>query len=51
VIEQAKGVVMATRGCSADEAFSVLVRLSQESGRKLHLVARTVVDHVTGGDE
>lgn len=47
VIEQAKGVVMATRGCSADEAFSVLVKNSQKSGRKLHLIARTVVDDVT----
>jgi len=29
VIEQAKGIIMRDRGCSSDEAFDVLVRLSQ----------------------
>ena len=48
VIEQAKGVVMAERRCRADEAFDVLVRLSQESNRKLRDVAQAVVDQAAG---
>ena len=54
-IEQAKGVLMAARGCSDEEAFATLVDLSQSSNRKLRDVAQTVVDstrgaryHVTG---
>jgi GAF domain-containing protein len=45
VIEQAKGILMGSRRCTADEAFSILVKLSQESGRKLHLVAQSLVDY------
>ena len=44
VIEQAKGILMATRGCSADEAFDLLVRLSQQSHRKLRDVAVALVE-------
>jgi GAF domain-containing protein len=47
VIEQAKGIVMRDRHCSADEAFDVLVRMSQRSHVKLREVAKRVVDHVT----
>ena len=43
VIEQAKGVLMAGRGCSPDEAFAVLVDLSQQTNRKLRVVAESVV--------
>jgi hypothetical protein len=43
VIEQAKGVIIARQGCSADEAFQVLVRMSQRHHRKLHDVAADVV--------
>jgi GAF domain-containing protein len=46
VIEQAKGVLMGGRRCSADEAFAVLVKLSQQSGRKLREVAQALVDQV-----
>ena len=43
VIEQAKGVLRAQRLCSADEAFDVLVRLSQDSNRKLRDVAAALL--------
>lgn len=45
-IEQAKGIIMRDRGCSADEAFEALVRLSQESHVKLRDVAHRLVDQV-----
>jgi GAF domain-containing protein len=44
VIEQAKGILMGSRHCDADEAFTILVKLSQDSHRKLHDVACAVVD-------
>ena len=47
VIDQAKGILMATRRCSADEAFQVLVDLSQHSNRKLRDVAQDLVDSTT----
>ncbi|WP_103350745.1 ANTAR domain-containing protein [Amycolatopsis sp. CA-128772] len=43
VIEQAKGMVMLVRGCSAREAFAVLVAVSQQSNVKLRDVATVVV--------
>jgi hypothetical protein len=46
-IEQAKGVIMALRGCTPDEAFQRLVQLSQRSQRKLHDVATLVVEDVS----
>lgn len=48
-IEQAKGVVMALRGCTADEAFAHLVKLSQKSQRKLHDIASLIVEDVSRG--
>ena len=48
VIEQAKGILMAARRCGADEAFDVLVRLSQQSHRKLRDVAAALVAEATG---
>lgn len=45
-IEQAKGVLMGQRHCSADEAFDLLVHLSQTSHRKLRDVARVVIAEV-----
>ena len=50
VIEQAKGILMGERRCSADEAFDVLVRLSQETNRKLRDVAQVLVDRAGGPD-
>jgi GAF domain-containing protein len=46
-IEQAKGILMAGRRCGADEAFEILVRLSQQSHRKLRDVAQALVNSVT----
>lgn len=42
VIEQAKGMLMATQRCSADEAF--LVRASQRENRKLREMADELVN-------
>jgi len=44
IIDQAMGVVMSRSGCSADEAFDRLRRLSQTQNTKLALVARSLVD-------
>ncbi len=49
-IEQAKGVLMAQRRCSPDEAFEVLVELSQRSNRKLREVAEALVEGVLQAD-
>lgn len=43
-IEQAKGILMARRGITADEAFSMLREHSQHHGRKLADVATAIVD-------
>ncbi len=42
-IEQAKGVLMASRRCSEEKAFELLRELSQTSNRKLRDVAEVVV--------
>ena len=46
VIEQAKGIIMRDRGCSAAEAFDALVQLSQTAHLKLRDVAQRLVDQV-----
>jgi GAF domain-containing protein len=43
VIEQAKGIIMGSRHCTADEAFAILTRLSQDTNRKLREVATALV--------
>jgi GAF domain-containing protein len=43
VIEQAKGIVMGERRCSADEAFAILTKISQDSNRKLRDIAAAIV--------
>jgi AmiR/NasT family two-component response regulator len=43
VIEQAKGIIMGQRRCTADEAFRLLSKLSQDSNRKLREVAEALV--------
>ena len=45
VIEQAKGILMGRDGCSADDAFKKLTRLSQNSHRKLREIAQSIVDN------
>ena len=47
VIDQAKGILMRDRACTAEEAFDLLVAASQRSNRKLRDVARDVVESVT----
>ena len=44
VIEQAKGILMGRDGCSADDAFKKLTRLSQNDHRKLRDIAQSIVD-------
>ncbi len=43
-IEQAKGVLMAQTGCSADEAFAELAQRSRTSGRKLATIAAELLE-------
>ena len=47
VIEQAKGIVMAQRRCSADEAFEVLRAASQRQNVKLRVLCQSIVDSAT----
>ncbi|MGW6023733.1 ANTAR domain-containing protein [Streptomyces sp. NPDC055099] len=49
VIDMARGVLMASFGLSPDDAWDVLVSISQNSNTKLHIVADELVGAVTGG--
>ena len=44
VIEQAKGIVMAQRRCTAEQAFAFLAAQSQRANRKLRDIAQDLVD-------
>jgi GAF domain-containing protein len=44
VMEQAKGIIMAERHCTPDEALAVLVKVAEYSSRSLHDVAAALVD-------
>lgn len=46
VIEQAKGIVMAQRGCGPDEAFDLLRQISQHTNVKLHVLAARIVEQI-----
>lgn len=48
VIDQAKGILMAARGVSADEAFRLLTEKSQRANVKLRVVAERFVADVSG---
>ncbi|MFD6959298.1 ANTAR domain-containing response regulator [Streptomyces venezuelae] len=48
VIDQARGVLMAAGGCSAEQAWEVLVEISQRSNTKLRQVAEMVVAGTSG---
>jgi GAF domain-containing protein len=48
VIEQAKGIIMGQRRCTADEAFALLSKVSQDSNRKLREVAEALVAEAHG---
>jgi AmiR/NasT family two-component response regulator len=49
VIDQAKGIVMAAKRCSPDEAFHHLVELSSTTHTKLRDVARSLVEQASAG--
>jgi len=44
-IEQAKGVIIATSGCTEDEAMQLLIQQSQHQNVKLRDIAREIVDN------
>jgi GAF domain-containing protein len=44
-IEQAKGIIMSSTGCSADEAFAMLTRQSQQQNVKLREIADEIVNN------
>ena len=44
VIEQAKGILMGAKRCTAERAFDLLVGSSQRTNRKLRQVAQEIVD-------
>lgn len=49
VIEQAKGIIMGRRRCTAEEAFAILTHRSQDSNRKLRDVAAALVAQAQNG--
>lgn len=51
IVDQACGIVMHVLGCDADEAFSVLRRISQATNRKLAEVAAALVRNRGRGSE
>ncbi|MEV2252877.1 ANTAR domain-containing protein [Streptomyces sp. NPDC050147] len=48
-IDMARGVLMASFGLAPEDAWSVLVSVSQNTNTKLHVVADELVGAVTGG--
>jgi GAF domain-containing protein len=50
-IDQAKGAIRAKTGCSAEEAFSLLVERSQRTNVKLHAVAEQLLDSLSGNSD
>jgi len=50
VIEQAKGILMAMHGCSEDEAFDLLRRVSQRSNTPIRVLAEQIVSNVPQPD-
>lgn len=49
VIDQAIGIVMGRRGCSADDAFAVLRRMSNDRNIKLRDLAQAVTEAAASG--
>jgi len=49
VIEQAKGIIMGRNRCSADEAFTILVTMSQRRNQKLRDLVQEIVDRTVQG--
>lgn len=48
-IDQAKGMIMASRGCGPEEAFEILVQMSSKSNMKLRDIAARMVEEVSQG--
>ncbi|MEO8692434.1 MAG: GAF and ANTAR domain-containing protein [Acidimicrobiales bacterium] len=48
VIDQARGILIARTGCSADEAIAALKQRSQRENRKLREIATEIVDGAVG---
>jgi transcriptional regulator with GAF, ATPase, and Fis domain len=46
-IEQAKGILMTRHGCTSDDAFEMLIGLSQTQNVKLRIIAQNLVDQAT----
>ena len=46
VIDQAKGMLMARHGCSADEAFQLLRQASMRQNRKIRDIASAIIEAV-----
>jgi hypothetical protein len=46
VVEQAKGIVMAQRGCRPEEAFDLLYRASQRANVRVYVLAAQVVGYL-----
>ena|SRR5207237_5829576 len=49
LIGQAKGVIMSSLGCSADEAFALIVTQSQHENRKVHEIAAEIAARTLRG--
>ncbi|MEV0623958.1 GAF and ANTAR domain-containing protein [Nonomuraea sp. NPDC050404] len=48
IIDQALGIVMAQRRCTAQRAFEILRHVSQDKNVKLHQIAASIVEKVSG---
>ncbi len=48
-IDQAKGILMAQHGCTADEAFAMLAAASQRTNRKVSDIAAGMIHNTVGG--
>ncbi|MFF0062357.1 ANTAR domain-containing protein [Streptomyces sp. NPDC005279] len=48
VIDMARGVIMATASCTPDQAWQVLVSVSQHTNIKLREIAQRIVESVAG---
>jgi AmiR/NasT family two-component response regulator len=46
VVEQAKGIIMADRRCSAQEASVVLAKVAESSGRRPEDLAAALIESV-----
>ncbi len=50
-IDQAKGMIMASRGCGPDEAFQILTGMSSSANVKLREIAARMVEEASQGNQ